>query len=241
MNRSVACILCLCVAVMLASCNINRPVLPNSLPTATPLTTPIYNAPRAVTTQAPITITQVTLTHPPTATYRPALAVIHPATPLPTATYRPTLAVIYTAIPLPTATPTNVPQTTLADNIQEAVFRYQLHYGSTLQEKVWCLSVGGHDPSAELLERFQNSPLPVKKASQCVHNPGDVVKDKETGEPGVILLIDNIRWLNNTLVQVDGRYYKNDYEGNLGQSGCSYQVELVNNQWSVSEGYCAPK
>ncbi|MGH9928367.1 MAG: hypothetical protein ACREA9_03955, partial [Pyrinomonadaceae bacterium] len=89
------------------------------------------------------------------------------------------------------------------DCIQEVVFRYQIqnpegHKSSDL----FFLSVKEHsDPNYEVVKRLASDSYRVKPISQSVDKHA-VIKDKETGEPGVILTVDKITWVDKTRVEV---------------------------------------
>jgi hypothetical protein len=96
---------------------------------------------------------------------------------------------------------------------------------------VYCLEVGEHrDPSDQFMRRFDGYKPPVRKASECsIHGFEGVVTDIRTGKTGLILKVDDIKWLSDTEVEVWGGYY----EGNLGASGDSYKVVKQRGKWQV--------
>jgi hypothetical protein len=101
------------------------------------------------------------------------------------------------------------------DNIMEAVFRYQLDlYTGPSAPVVFFLSVVGHR-------------LVVKKLSECMF--ANRVKDIETGADGVILYIDEIKWINRREVEVDARWYV----GPLSARGELYHVAYEGRRWIV--------
>jgi len=126
----------------------------------------------------------------------------------------------------------NKSRSAIEDDIREAVFRYQfLHNASGQQQhaKVYFLSLSeGKDPNDKFVERFRGQTPPVKKGSQATTQPG-VVKDKTTGEEGIIFRVTRIKWINGSDVVVEGGYY----EGNLSSSGNIYRVKLTRKRWVV--------
>ena len=78
------------------------------------------------------------------------------------------------------------------EDICEAVFRYQFEdEGSAGPDKtnVYFIEIeGGNDPSPALLKRFAGHKPPVKPKSACTSSARGV-KDKQTGEAGVVFYI----------------------------------------------------
>lgn len=119
------------------------------------------------------------------------------------------------------------------DNIREAVFRYQFKHNASGQQqnaKAYFLSLGkDKDPGDQFMERFKNHKPPVKKASQGITNNG--VRDKETGERGLIFGVTSIKQINEDEVEVNGGYY----EAGLSASGNVYRVKREGDRWVVKE------
>lgn len=88
----------------------------------------------------------------------------------------------------------------------------------------------GGDPDAAFMKRFAGNTPPVKMSSEC--DLANEVRDKKTGERGVVFCTGKIRWISETEVEVQGGYY----EGNLSASGGGYRVKKVNGKWTVEEG-----
>jgi hypothetical protein len=114
----------------------------------------------------------------------------------------------------------------------EAVFRYQLDlYTGPSAPVVFFLSAGEggeeRDPSDEFMQRFVGHRLVVKKLSECMF--ANRVKDIETGADGVILYIDEIKWINRREVEVDARWYV----GPLSARGELYHVAYEGRRWIV--------
>ena len=130
------------------------------------------------------------------------------------------------------------PETKLTqeESICEAVYRYQFENnvsGQRKNAKIYFLSLGPlekpRDPSNELISRFRDHKPPVKKVSQCTFSPTEGVRDKNTGEQGLIFGITKVKWISATNVEVEGGYY----EAGLSSSGNIYLVVLKNNKWVV--------
>jgi hypothetical protein len=89
------------------------------------------------------------------------------------------------------------------DCIQEAVFRYEMqnsegHESSSL----FFLSMEeGRDPDDELVKRLASGLFHVKPVSQSI-NQRTLIKDKDTGEPGVILGVGKITWVDKDRVRL---------------------------------------
>ncbi len=132
----------------------------------------------------------------------------------------------------------NMPGT--ADDLMESVFRYQFtHNGSAKQNNACAYYLGinnDQDPSDRFTKRFEKSIPPVKKLSQSRIDKGlgQVVKDSDTGQEGIIFRIISIRWLNEETVEVKGGYY----EANLSASGNTYRLIRIGRYWIVIKDTC---
>ena len=120
------------------------------------------------------------------------------------------------------------------DQIREAVFRYQFEFNASgLGEaaNAYFLSVEGEqDPSPQLLERFDGHRPPVKPVSASNLEPGTAqVLDSETGLPGLIFRITEMRCVSDDEVEVDGGYY----EASESASGNTYSVVKQGGSWQV--------
>lgn len=121
------------------------------------------------------------------------------------------------------------------DDVREAVFLFQFdHNASGLQQnaKVYFLSLGGgdRDPSDEFMERFRGLKPPVKKVSECTASVTGV-KDKETGEHGLIFRVTSIKWVSDSEVEVEGGYH----EASESASGNTYLLLREGERWFVKE------
>jgi hypothetical protein len=139
------------------------------------------------------------------------------------------------------------------DTIRETVIRYQMDGWASsgdkmerdakepldkcvakhLNSRIYFVSVNGKDPSVEFLRRFQGIPRTVKKMSdarQTKKPDGGWVIDRKTKQPGIIFSANEIRWLKNNEVEVDGGYHC----GGLCASGEVFTVILENGKWTVT-------
>lgn len=116
------------------------------------------------------------------------------------------------------------------DCIQEVVFRHQMqnpegHKPSDL----FFLSVKEHsDPNYEVVQRLASSSYRVKPISQSVDEHA-VIKDKDTGEPGVILTIGKVTWVDKTRVEVG----LSAYSGFGDAKGYVYELARSENGWMI--------
>ncbi len=122
------------------------------------------------------------------------------------------------------------------DQIREAVFRYQFEFNASGLGKAanaYFLSVGDHkDPSPELLKQFEAHHPVVKPVSASTLESGTAqVLDKETGLPGLIFRVTEIRWLSDDEVEVDGGYE----EASESATGNTYRVVKEAAGWAVVE------
>ena len=114
-------------------------------------------------------------------------------------------------------------RTAAADDIAEAVFRYQFeHNASAIQKgaEKYCLSLPGErTPSAEFLQRFAGNRPPVAAADQC---------ERKSGK-NLIFRVQKLDWRKDNEVWVRGGYW----EGNLSSSIELYRVVNDNGKWVV--------
>jgi hypothetical protein len=140
------------------------------------------------------------------------------------------------------------------DDIREAVFRYQMEgwaqegdksqqetkderdkaIAEHLNSRKYVLSINGKDPSDEFMKRFQGILLPVKKVSEVEMNSKESmsVTDKETHKPAIVFSADQVHWLNDNSVEVDGGYHC----GLLCAGGFVFKVHLTRGKWVVKRG-----
>lgn len=79
------------------------------------------------------------------------------------------------------------------------------------------------------MERFADDKPTIKKESQA--KLGDGVKDRDTGERGLIFRVGNIKWVSDTEVEVEGGYY----EAGLSSSGNTYFLKKQKDKWVVTK------
>jgi hypothetical protein len=137
------------------------------------------------------------------------------------------------------------------DAIREAVLRYQMEgwardgdkseaeaqdandkaIAKRLNARVYYLSVNRKDPSEELLKRFRDFPRTIKKVSESTHTKRLWVADKKTKQPGIIFSADEIHWITDDQVEVDGGYYC----GGLCAAGDVFTVNFDHGTWKVTK------
>jgi hypothetical protein len=140
-------------------------------------------------------------------------------------------------------------------NIQETLFRYLFknnHSDKEQSAQVYFLALTpsydegdfyeddnnqkttpeNSDPNDDFMKRFTGNIPPVKKASQCLTSfENDEVKDKESGEPGLLFYVFHINWVNESEVRVLCSYYKTC----LTMQGYECTLKLINNSWQITE------
>ncbi len=128
-----------------------------------------------------------------------------------------------------------LPRWRTEDDIRDAVFRYQMrHNASALQQKTgaFYLSINtlGFDrsPSDGFIARFRGCKPPVRGVACCIAE-ADGVRDRRTGDKGIVLRVGRIRWVSSTEVDVDGGYF----EGGVSASGNTYRVVKRGLRWVV--------
>lgn len=135
------------------------------------------------------------------------------------------------------------------NNIYETAFIYIFNHNvSELKTDAKCyyLSVSKiserKDPSEELLKKFKNYNPPVKKVSDSMIAQGlskdwkrgqktNFVKDKITGELGIIFFISEIKWISDKEVEVTGGYFEHALSGSTNL----YKIIRKDGNWIVKE------
>jgi hypothetical protein len=123
-------------------------------------------------------------------------------------------------------------RTAQEDNIREAAFRYLfLHNASGLQQaaQVFCLSVNGRDPADMFMSRFRNEKPRVLRSSDCSKGGWNGVRDRRTGEEGLLFELTDVYWYSDDEVYVDGSYYS----APLSAAGYSWRVLHERSGWVV--------
>jgi hypothetical protein len=122
------------------------------------------------------------------------------------------------------------------DQIREVVFRYQFEFNASGLGKsayAYYLSIEGNDdPSPKLLKQFEGYLPQVKPVSASELEPGTAqVIDRETGLPGLIFWIGEVRWLSNYEVEVEGGYEEASESGSVN----IFRLEKKGDRWEVVE------
>ena len=122
------------------------------------------------------------------------------------------------------------------DDIREAVFRHQFEFNASgwrESASAYYLSFEeGKDPGPEFLHRFADHRPVVKPVSASTLEPGtSQILDKSTGLPGLVFRIDEIRWLSDDRVEVDGGYD----EASESATGNTYRLVKESGRWVVSD------
>jgi hypothetical protein len=96
---------------------------------------------------------------------------------------------------------------------------------------VFYVSINGKDPSDAFMERFLNIPGTVKKvsSSKIDEQRMNAVIDKSTGQPGIIFRADEVRWLGENSVEVNGGYFC----GGLCAAAITLKLEREEGKWIV--------
>lgn len=149
----------------------------------------------------------------------------------------------------------SLPRPAQEDDIREAVLRYQIgsptsptHTDAAALEasatpapnsgdvghRMYFLSLGNNkDPSDALMQRFQTSPIPVKKVSESYWDPkGKLccqVKEKSTGTLGLIYDVSGLQWLNDDEVKVESGYIA----GGMFARSNTYTLAREGDGWKV--------
>ena len=89
------------------------------------------------------------------------------------------------------------------------------------------------DPGERLLRRFSGNGVPVRPFSNAIKAETSEFIDKETGVPGIVLYVSQVRWRNPNQVYVWGGYYS----GNLSSQSNLYLLEKVQGKWRVIQAW----
>ncbi len=118
------------------------------------------------------------------------------------------------------------------NDIREAVFRFQIHGWRFHLGKIFFLSFAKEqgDPSDEFMKRFAGYGANVRKGSQATAEITGV-KDRNTGELGLILYAAEITWISDTEVEVKGGYY----ESRMSAEGNTYYLKRDDGRWIVTK------
>jgi hypothetical protein len=129
---------------------------------------------------------------------------------------------------------------TAPDDIQEAIFRYEMKAHRGIPERgadpsiIFFLSINNQDPSDAFMRRFSDIKLSVKRGSTFAAStkpPQRWISDRETGKPAVALSVGKIKWTFNHGVIVAGGYYC----GTLCAGGGDFYVNLKDGRWVVEK------
>ena len=126
---------------------------------------------------------------------------------------------------------------TRRDDLREAALRWTMKEAGDdivrlhIDAKAWYIELEGDiDPADVFLARFKDASPPVRKGSLC-HVP-DKVKDKATGETGVLFRIDSIEWDGGKTATVTASFL----HGNQGGSGYTLEIAEEDSRWVVRSG-----
>ncbi len=128
------------------------------------------------------------------------------------------------------------------DDVREVAFKSLINETAAAQQgyRVYFFSVGlkwtddNHftykDPSDEFMKRFAGRKPPVRKVSDSRKADGGRVEERSTGQPGVIFMIDNLRWTSDNGAEASCSVYKSGLNG----FALKYTLSRTNNQWKVT-------
>ena len=122
-----------------------------------------------------------------------------------------------------------------ADDVREAALRYMLEAArkSGGKRNHYYLGIGPGrskaDPSDAFLERFAGHEPLVKKQSECLTDGPEGVRDKSSGERGLLFALADIRWITDTEVHVPAGWFG----GFLYGYSCNLELKTEDGQWKV--------
>ena len=114
--------------------------------------------------------------------------------------------------------------------IAAVVFEYMIqnNVGLTSNGTIYFLEIFDTDPEEELLRRFDGRSYIIRKHSQAIRQKNKFF-DKETGQSGILLEVNSIKWLSSEKVKVEGAWV-------IGWNDLAlhaYEVERKNRNWTV--------
>ena len=95
--------------------------------------------------------------------------------------------------------------------------------------KVVFLCQKGKDPDKAIARQLSDCGMPVRPQSRATVKR--YVVDKVTGEPGVILNLNAVKWQDNSHVIIEGGYYQNP----RGVMKATFTLERSNVGWVVQK------
>ena len=148
---------------------------------------------------------------------------------------------ILTAFAISVAAQTQNPVKTVVNNLSEDDLIREIVFKKILEPfclkpnknlKVCYLSVdGGQDPSKDLLKKFSNYKVSVKKSSDLIVSVenGDIMLNENSKEQGVLFTVSKLEWKSKIEVKVSAV----SYIGNMGGNGCDYTLKKENSKWRI--------
>lgn len=120
------------------------------------------------------------------------------------------------------------------DSIREIVFKEILKHWipkSDKNLKAYYLSVDNKDPSENLLKKFTDYKVSIKKVSELTISleDGNSSLDEALKKQGVLFSISKLDWKNKDEVKTNA----GSYLGNMGSDGCLYTLKRENGEWKI--------
>jgi hypothetical protein len=130
-----------------------------------------------------------------------------------------------------TATPLGADRTGREDAAINVAVRYELPdeaWAAQVRLTACYVRVRGADPDAQWLAQFGDCGVPIRPASAAVIS-AEGVFDRESGKPGILVFVRQVRWITPQRVEVQAGYFT---------SGTSAQfetliLELRSDKWVV--------
>lgn len=119
------------------------------------------------------------------------------------------------------------------NDIADVVFHFQIQQQLQVADRkvIFLFRADKRDPSDDFLRRVRAGKSVIKKLSQSKEDASGV-KDKTTGEDGLILGVSAIKWITVNEVEAVGNVHFNR------QNSLTYAYHIVketNNKWTVKE------
>ena len=128
------------------------------------------------------------------------------------------------------------------DNVREVAFKTLIYEAAAAQHgyRVYFLSLGNTwtndrpaeiDPSDDFMKRFAGRAPPIRKVSQSRIDEAGEVRDKTSGQRGVIFTVTDLKWTSDREVTAKCIVFKAGLSAYVNE----YKLTRKYNQWKVTD------
>lgn len=116
------------------------------------------------------------------------------------------------------------------DGEAEAKSKSDKAIATSLNFRIFFISINHKDPSDDFMNRFRDIPRTMKKISSAQPDKGPHTPvDKSTQKAGIIFSVDSILWSDQDSAEVQGGYYC----GGLCAAGITFSVRREDGKWVI--------